>query len=349
MRSLASLSCAAVSVIFFALGAHATAAAAGYHISGPFTHENLSLYFVHGEADKRPVPLTLEEALAKGAVRVDETGNVNELAIENLADEPVFIQAGDIVKGGKQDRVIGVSLLVPAKSGRFPLASFCVEHGRWSARGVEAAGRFSSSVASLSSRTGKMALYAPPLPPSGLAADPSRAADIGKRQQAMWTDVARTQRKLEETVGAPVVAGASPSSLQLSLENEKLAEAKAPYLKALSGVAKDDDIVGYVFAINGKINSGDVYPSSGLFRKMWSKLLNSSVVEAVAEKKGIAGTAPSTDEVLAFLSEAEKSPASVREVNNVSIKTGETSRALYNEAMQPSGGFAHRSYILKGE
>ena len=63
MRSLAFISCAALSIGFIALGAPASEAASGYRVSGPFTHENLSLYFVHGEADKGPVPLTLAEAL----------------------------------------------------------------------------------------------------------------------------------------------------------------------------------------------------------------------------------------------------------------------------------------------
>ena len=120
MRSRSFFSYAVFSIGFITLGAPGGQAAPGYRVSGPFTHDNLSLYFVHGEADKGPVPLTLEEALARGKVQVDETSRVNELSLENLGDEEVFIQAGDIVKGGKQDRVIGVSLLVPSKVGQDP-------------------------------------------------------------------------------------------------------------------------------------------------------------------------------------------------------------------------------------
>ena len=47
------------------------------------------------------------------------------------------MQSGDIVKGGQQDRVLTVSLMLPPKSGRIPIASFCVEQGRWPARGKE--------------------------------------------------------------------------------------------------------------------------------------------------------------------------------------------------------------------
>ncbi|HLL28467.1 MAG TPA: DUF6569 family protein [Xanthobacteraceae bacterium] len=349
MRSRSFLSCAAFSIGFITLGAPDGQAAQGYRISGPITHENLSLYFVHGEADKGPVPLTLEEALAQSKIRVDETGSVNELSLENLGDEEVFIQAGDIVKGGRQDRVIGVSFLVPKKSGRIPISSFCVEHGRWTQRGAEDATRFASSGLSASSRESKMAIFAPA--PEAVNANPAaRAAEVSMRQRAIWADVEQTQRKLEENVGSPIASGASRTSLQLSLENEKLAETKEPYLKALADAAGgDNDIVGYVFAVNGKINSGDIYPSNGLFQKMWSKLLNASVTEAIGEKNGAAGMPPSTQEVLAFLDDAEKGKASVREVNNVKVETRESAKSLYSESERSIGGFAHKSYIYRGE
>src|SRR5262249_57959614 len=106
-------------------------------VTGPIVHENLAIYLIHGESASGAVPLTLDEALAKRAVKVHETGNVNQLDIENLSGEEVFVQSGDIVKGGQQDRVLSVSLLLPAKSGRIPIASFCVEQGRWTARGKE--------------------------------------------------------------------------------------------------------------------------------------------------------------------------------------------------------------------
>jgi hypothetical protein len=351
MRSRSFFSYAAFSIGFIALGAHGGQAAQGYRVSGPFTHENLALYFVHGEADKDPVPLTLEEALAKNRIRVDETSKVNELSLENLGDEEVFIQAGDIVKGGKQDRVIGVSLLVPRKSGKIPISSFCVEQGRWTARGSEDASRFASAGSSVPSRRAKMAIYAAPAPASSADLPDYRAMDnTSARQSEVWRDVAQMQRKLQENVGAPVASPLSKSSLQLSLENEKLADAKQPYLKVLKEAAeKENDVVGYVFAVNGKINSGDVYPSNGLFKKMWSKLLNSSVTEAIGEKNGEAGAPPTTEQVLAFLDEAEKGKAQVRQVNDGKVETRETLKALYSESARSSGAFLHRSYIYREE
>ena len=45
----------------------------------------------------------------------------------------LYLQAGDVVSGGKQDRTIQVDTVIPAKSGRQSIASFCVEQGRWTA------------------------------------------------------------------------------------------------------------------------------------------------------------------------------------------------------------------------
>ena len=74
---------------------------------------------------------------------VHETGSVNELTIENVTlNEDVFVQAGDIVKGGKQDRVLSVDLILAASSDSVPISAFCVEQSRWQARGSESADHF---------------------------------------------------------------------------------------------------------------------------------------------------------------------------------------------------------------
>ena len=268
----------------------------GTRISGPHTHENLAVYFVHGTSAGGAVPLTLQEALAKGQVQVVETGRVNELQIENTGAEQVFIQAGDIVKGGKQDRVLTVSLLLPASSGLVPIASFCVEQGRWSARGKEDLAKFSSAKDAMPSRSALLAMAAPPPEPKARPEGPNspttarlgRPADeTGDKQRQVWDSVASTQRKLSQGLGAAVASPQSSSSLQLSLENEKLKEARTAYIKALQpGGEKDADVVGYVVAINGKMSAANIYPSNALFRKMWEKQLAAVVTEAIGEKSG---------------------------------------------------------------
>ena len=102
-----------------------------YRLSGPYTHKNLTVFLIHGKNQTTKPFLTLQEALAQKKVKVYETKDVNELAIRNLSNEDIYVQAGDIVRGGEQDRMISVDFIVPPKSGRMPIAAFCVESGRW--------------------------------------------------------------------------------------------------------------------------------------------------------------------------------------------------------------------------
>ena len=330
-----------------------------YRISGPAVHENLAIYFVHGPSASGPVPLTLQEALAQGSAQVRETGSVNQLEVENTGDTEVFIQSGDIVKGGRQDRVLTVSLIIPPHSGPMPIASFCVEQGRWSGRGKEDAHRFATATTSVPSREAKIAMKAPVAAPP---AAPTRShpaymssLDVSRRQQEMWNDVAKTQEKLARAIAAPVAMPESRSSLQLSLENEKLKDAQAAYVNALKPAGEAaDDIIGYVFAINGKLNSADLYPSNGLFRKMWAKLLAANAVEAIGDKAA-AGAAPlSNDEVLAFLKAAEAGKAVEQPLTpTIKLETREAASGLFFESRSvpaaPGAPAAcvHRNYIAK--
>ncbi|HEY6259670.1 MAG TPA: DUF6569 family protein, partial [Xanthobacteraceae bacterium] len=220
----------------------------GYRLSEPAVHGNLAIYFVHGESRSGPVPLTLAEALTKKTIELREIGQVNELQVENTGNEEIFIQSGDIVKGGQQDRVLSVSLLLKPRSGPLAIASFCVEQGRWSARGGEDVARFSSANASVPSRTAKIGLAGVAAPQAAGA----EAASVSKRQQEIWKTVSEIQGKLTNNLGAPVAAPRSRTSLQLALENGGLERAQAEYVSALQPLGeKDDDIVGYVFAVNG--------------------------------------------------------------------------------------------------
>jgi hypothetical protein len=356
MRIIMFTALAATASVFSAvLPGFARAATTGPVISGPFVHENLAIYFVHGASPLGAVPLTLQEAMAKGTVRVVETGSVNELRIENLGDEDVFIQSGDIVKGGRQDRVLTVSFVLPRKSGEVPIASYCVEHGRWSARGTENVREFAGSYNSLPSREAKLAMKAPQ--PAAAEDQPSSIPggrgfvfdETSRRQSAVWDEVAKTQNKLAAGVNEPVASPASATSLELSLENEKLKALRAEYAKALEDKAAAGDIVGFAFAVNGRINSADVYPSNGLFRKMWAKLLIASVTEAVGERQeAAAGAAPSIEAVRDFLSGAEKGMPQAQEIGSLARQeTRDAKAALFVEAAKPDGEWVHRNYLAK--
>ncbi len=238
-----------------------------YKVTGPYAHDNLTIFLIHGpDKIKGKAYLSLQEAMAEKKVIVHETGNVNELTIENVSNEDVYLQSGDIVKGGRQDRTIQNDLVLQGKSGKVPLQAFCVESGRWSGRRGEESTAFASSGNALASKNLKV------------------AAKGASDQGAVWREVAHSQTKLAENAGGSVADARSASSLQLSLENQKVQAATESYQKELTQVVQGKpDVVGYAFAINGKLNSIDIYASNALFNKMWDKNLQAACIEAFAE------------------------------------------------------------------
>ncbi|HEY0098989.1 MAG TPA: DUF6569 family protein [Pyrinomonadaceae bacterium] len=310
--------------------------AGDYRISGPYTHNNLAVFLIHGK-DKLAGKtfLTLQEALKQRKVVVYETKNVNELAIENLSrTEEVYVQSGDIVKGGQQDRMLGVDLVVPPRSGKISIGAFCVEQGRWQKRGKEESTHFTSSNDRVATKALKL------------------AANKTKSQGEVWSKVEEAQGKLSANVGRRVNAPISNSSLQLTLEDRAVQETADGYVKALSHVAdKHADVIGYAFAINGKINSADVYAANALFRKLWPSLLKASAVEAIAElQKNQKFEAVSAAEVGAFLDDAEQGAATERDVTRrVQMITRESKVNILFETRDRNakGPWLHRSYIKK--
>jgi hypothetical protein len=307
-----------------------------YRLSGPYAHDNLTVYLIHGEDRlKGKNVLTLQEAIEQKKVVVHETGNVSQLAVENVsAGDEVFIQGGDIVKGGQQDRVLTYDLLVPPKSGKVPLASFCVEAGRWRQRPGEAVERFNASTEALATKDLKLA-----------------ARQAGS-QDEVWKKVAVCQQLLSKNVGAPVQSGQSASSLQLTLENKKLLEVLEGYLKKLTPAPEGKgDVIGYAVAINGKVNCADVYASAALFKKLWPKLIKGSVVEAVVELQKDKKFEPAGAEAFkTFLLEAEKGKATAKEVSKrIQAVQKETPKYLLFETCdrEQKGLPLRKSFIAK--
>jgi hypothetical protein len=305
-----------------------------YRLSGPYTHKNLSIFLVHGKnLIKAKSFLTLQEALVQKKVVVYETKSVNELSIQNFSDEDVYVQSGDIVKGGAQDRMIGVDLIVPPRSGKLPISAFCVEHGRWSGRGNEKAAVFSSSADAVATREIKL------------------AAKRSTSQGDVWRSVTVAQDKLSRNVGARVNSSVSESSLQLAVENNKVQETADIYIKALANIAgSSNDVIGYVFAINGKVNSADIYGSNVLFKKLWPKLLKANAIEAIAELQPGKFRPAAPETVAGFLSDSEKAKGSDKDVNGrVNLMTREDDENIFFETRdkQENGAWIHRNYIKK--
>src|SRR6266511_2878583 len=364
---------------------------ADYTVSGPYTHKNLTIFLLRGAGQSAGrTPLTLQEAMKRKLVVVRETGDVNRLTIQNRSNQDVFVQAGDIVKGGQQDRVLALDLIVPPKSGRIPIDAFCVEQGRWSRRGNEAVAAFSASDNALASKDLKI------------------AAKARKSQGEVWANVGKTQEKLAANLAvagqarmgasggraadgesgivattrsgnvaggsgrigrgpgtgingqtyndlaglASVTDRVSPSSMQLTLENKLVKDTANDYVKNLSSIINGKrDVIGFVFAINGQINSADVYSSNALFAKLWPKMLEASAIEAIAELKTEEKFQPVGEgAVKAFLRESQTGNAETKRVTaRTSVVKHETEKNLFFESRDhaQNGKWVHRNYITK--
>jgi hypothetical protein len=123
-----------------------------YKILAPITHGDLTIFpVVSAKAHDTSDFITLDEGIRSGEVVVTEVGNihsglqrrrtrpvrsnsdaeVNLLVLVNNSKHPLILLAGEVVTGGKQDRVVGKDRIVPAESDPVDLSVFCVEHERW--------------------------------------------------------------------------------------------------------------------------------------------------------------------------------------------------------------------------
>ncbi|MDR2038320.1 MAG: hypothetical protein LBQ60_10405 [Bacteroidales bacterium] len=231
-----------------------------------YTYRNLTIFLIQGEDQIKRNYVTLEEAMDRKIITLRETGNVGQLSVDNLSDDHVFIMAGDIVKGGKQDRTIGEDIVLDPKSKNIPLKSFCVEQSRWQRRGNESTAAFSVSKNTLSSRNQKV------------------AARAYKNQQQVWSEVSKYQEQAGNNVKADVKSKESATSLQLTLENDQLKEKVAEYVKALQpAFHHQKNILGFAFCINGKVSTVEIFGNASLFSRLQEKLLEAAAYEAFSQ------------------------------------------------------------------
>jgi ARG and Rhodanese-Phosphatase-superfamily-associated Protein domain len=287
---------------------------------------------------------------------VHETGAVSELAIENTAaDAEVFVQAGDIVQGGDQDRTIARDLVLAAASGRLPLPSFCVEQGRWSPRGQPApvfSGQEAADYDFAVSADGATGCSAPFMPAQFAFASNAVPTIELKRaiaradQDRVWSEVGHVQCMLAANVSPEVVDRSSPSSLELTLDTDAVRSATDAYVTALGGMfTARDDVVGCVFVVGGRLQSADVYGSRALLRSLWPKLLRAAATAALAAPQDETVSPPAEDAVRAFI--AAPTGAALRETRGTVTETvGETGCAQVIES-RAGDALLHRACLAK--
>jgi hypothetical protein len=277
-----------------------------WRILDPVVSENIAIFpVVSSSSQDTSSFLTLEEGLASGEVIVSERGavgmvrdrgvvrpigtpqydagaSVNQLVLINRSKRPLLLLAGELVSGGKQDRIIGKDRIVPVGAEPLPLDVFCVEHGRWTGTSSQFTASKTivhpsvreqaaveqkqdevwAAVAGGSTAAGRLASAAPSAPAPRIS--PGAVAEA-------VTVEAPTQsyRKIYE--GRRV--GGSVDSLVEQMQRR--------FARATSGL-KGERVVGVIVAYGGEVAWSDIFASGDLFRQYWNKLLRSYAVEALA-------------------------------------------------------------------
>ncbi len=267
--------------------------ASGYRVLEPITQGNLTIFPVVAASshDTRGF-LTLDEGLRSGQVEVTEAGRarplyrrggnpyvpssdrVNSLVLVNNSDRALILLAGEIVTGGKQDRVVGKDRIIPAHSDPVDLGVFCVEPGRWAAR-AGGSSKFDAAAAPM--------------------AQPSvrKRAMSDKDQQQVWNEVAKSREGM--AAAAPAAAGdlAETSSYARMAENEEVKRqvdsVAVPLERSYQGLIRElraRNAVGVVVAVNGEIIWADLFAGPQLLEKYWPKLVRSYAAEALSTRSG---------------------------------------------------------------
>lgn len=258
------------------------AAGEAYSIGAPKTLDNLTVFPVLSKKQEDIGPMTtLDAALLKGVASVHEMGGgangegaqVNALVIENRGAVPIYVLAGTIVKGGKQDRQIGQDFIVGAKQ-TVPVDAFCVEHGRWATEreGVATGGQFGVV---------------------GLLTD-SRvrgAAEHDKDQGEVWAKVAKVNEANKKQAASGTLL-ASVDSADIAARRAAMAKEADAYL---STVQPTDDVVGLAYAVDGKVRSVRWFAHHRIFELFRGTLVGTAAMEAItARAEAVAAGKPVT-------------------------------------------------------
>jgi hypothetical protein len=246
----------------------------------------------------------------------------------------LLLLAGEIVTGGKQDRVIGKDRIVPAESDPVDLSVFCVEPGRW----VAANGKndFGSGAAN-----GVMGLVASPAVRGGAMA--------AKNQQQVWDNVAKSKETMSMTVDTTAAAELSTtSSYARVMENkavrDKIAAVAEPVERNYESVMqqlRDRNAVGVVVAVNGEVIWADIFASTQLLQKYWPKLVRSYAAEAVISRaKAAEASKKDAEKFLDDLEGRHETAETEPGVYRQTEITGDGFKVFELKSLLPKTGFA---------
>lgn len=248
-----------------------------------FTFENLRIYPIRANDVFRDFYKgvgkfeNLEDAIAADNIDVTESsssGTVNTLIVNNKSEDTLYLMAGEIVKGGKQDRVLGQDVVL-APGEEMNIAAFCVESGRWtqsSSKGKNGNDKFEEYFFTSSREVRK-------------------AAIVDQNQGQVWD-------KVSETTAANGVSSGTSAYTALA-NNKDYKETVEKYMKKFrSAWDGDNEVVGVVAVTGNKIIGADIFATHDLFVNSYNSLLHSYTTDAMSNGKEVTIT---TKEVQKYL------------------------------------------------
>jgi hypothetical protein len=275
------------------LRAGETGGSGAFQVLAPVRHGNLTIFpVISPRMHDTSQFLTLDEGLRSGEVTITESGavgpllrprhphpnwqaprsgggaEVNRLVLMNNSRRPLLLLAGEIVTGGKQDRIIGKDRLVPPGSDPIDLSVFCVEPGRW----VATSETFGA--------------------PRAIVQPSVRAKAMGaKNQQQVWDQVGKSRTLIAGTM-APLPARqlaqldsyyAVVANLEVQKKIDSVAVPVEHDYQSVIGRLREKNAVGVIVAVNGQLIWADVFASTGLLEKYWPKLVRSYAAESMGQ------------------------------------------------------------------
>jgi len=224
----------------------------------PTESGGLQVFGLRWSGGDGPGYVTLDESLAGGQLEITEVsdgGTVPTLKVRNKGTLAAFLMAGEQLSGGKQNRVLNASILVPAES-ELPIPVSCVERGRWAYR----SGNFGSSGSS--SHSGLRRIM------SKQATDGYRQVGTPtSRQGEVWQEV---DRKLTETF-----SDSATHVLQKAYE-----DSETTLRGIVDDLASPEGANGAAFAFGGRIVGFDLFDRVETLTKLWPKLVRAYGIDA---------------------------------------------------------------------
>jgi hypothetical protein len=239
-------------------------------------HKKIKVYYIKAkpslanEYRNMAKYVSLEKAIQQSKIKVQEMpngGTVNTLKFSNVSKDTIIVGMGEIVKGGKQDRVIEKDVLIPPGKS-IPISVYCVEHGRWTAANTNRRNN-NNPAYTVTAGDASFNSYS-----TTVTSEIRKTIVKDKDQSKVWEKVAEANTKAGTTTSTGTYTALTQSPKHVNEVKEYLDEFKKT-------IAADPTIVGVLAVTGSRIIGCDIYGTPELFKENSSNILNSYISEAV--------------------------------------------------------------------